>query len=71
MVVFIDMVAILMMSAKLDALALFETKVFWKKGYDVTIYVHDVTSNILSRESNYILDEVIRPKFCNSSTFMR
>ena len=63
MVVFIDMVAILMMSAKLDALTLFETKVFWKKGYDVIIYVYDVTNNILSRDSNCILDEVIDQSF--------
>ena len=71
MVVFIDVVAILMMSAKLDTLALFETKVVWEKDYDVTISAHDVTNNILSRDSNYILDEVIRPKFCNSSILMR
>ena len=71
MVVFIDVVAILMMSAKLDTLALFETRVFWEKDYDVTISAHDVTNNILSRDSNYILDEVIRPKFCNSSILMR
>ena len=31
-------------------------KVFSSKGYDVIISVHDVTSKILSRDSNYIVD---------------
>ena len=60
----------LMMSAKLATLGLLKIKVFWK-GYDVIILVHAVTNKILSRESNYIVDVLIWPKFCNSSISMR
>ena len=60
-----------MMSAKLATLALFKIKVFWYKGYDVIIFVHDVTIKMLSRESNYIVDVVIWPKFGNFSISMR
>ena len=37
------MVTILMMSAKMATLGLVEIRVFWKKGYDVIVFVHDVT----------------------------
>ena len=50
---------------------LLKIKVFWNKGYDVIIYVHDVTNKILSRDSNYIVDVVMWPKFGNSSIYMR
>ena len=50
------MVTILMMSAKMATPGLLKIKVFWKKGYDVIIYVYDVTNKILSRDSNYIVD---------------
>ena len=36
------MVAILMMSPKLDSLGLLKMKEFWNKGYDVIISVHGV-----------------------------
>ena len=65
------MVAIGMMSAKMATLGLLKIKVFWNKGYDVIIYVHDVTNKILSRDSNYIVDVVMWPKFGNSSIYMR
>ena len=65
------MVTILMMSAKITTLALLKIKVFWNNGYDVIIYVHDVTSKILSRDSNYIIDVVMWPKFGNCSISMR
>ena len=65
------MVTILMMSAKMATLGLLKTKVFWNKGYDVIISVHDVTNKILLRDSNYIVDVVMWPKFGNSSTSMR
>ena len=65
------MVAVLMMSAKLVTQGLLKTKVFWDKGYDVTISVNDITDRILSRESNFIVDVVMWPKFGNSSTSMR
>ena len=42
----------LMMSAKLATLSLLKLKVFWNKGYDDIISVYDVTSEILSRDSN-------------------
>ena len=65
------MVTILMMSAKMATPGLRKIKVFWKKGYDVIIFVNDVTNKILSRDSNYIVDVVTWPKFGNSSIFMR
>ena len=65
------MVAILMMSTKLATLDLLEIKVFWSKGYDVIISVHDVTNKILSHDPNYIADVVMWPKFGNSSSSLR
>ena len=65
------MVTILMMSAKMATPGLRKIKVFWKKGYDVIISVNDVTNKILSRDSNYIVDVVMWPKFGNSRTSMR
>ena len=50
---------------------LLKTNVFWEKDYDVTISANDVTNNILSLESNYIVDAVTWPKFVNSSISMR
>ena len=58
------MVAILIMSAKFATLGLLKIKVFWNKDYDVT-------SKIVSHESNYIVDVVMWPKFDNSSISMR
>ena len=54
------MVAILMMSA---TLGLPEIKAFWNEGYDVIIFVHDVTNKVLPRDSDYIIDVVMWPKF--------
>ena len=65
------MVTILMMSAKLATLGLLKIKVFWNKGYDVIIYVYDVTNKILSRDLIYIVNVIKWPKFGNSSTSMR
>ena len=56
------MVAILMMSVKLATLGLLRFKLFQNEGYEVIISVHDVTNTmnqIISRESNYIVDLVI------------
>ena len=55
------MVRILMMSLKFATLVLLKREVFWNKGYDVVISVHDVTNKILSRCSNYIVDVVMWP----------
>ena len=60
-----------MMSAKLATLDLLEIKVFWNKGYDVIIFVHHVPNKILSRDSSFIVDVVMWPKFDNSSIYMR
>ena len=59
-----------MMLAKLAALGHIEIKVTWKKDYGIIISTHDVTNKILSRDSNYIVDVVIWPKFGNSNIFM-
>ena len=50
------MVTILMVSAKMATLGLLKIKVFLNKGYDVLIFAHDVTNQILSRDSYYIVD---------------
>ena len=60
-----------MMSAKMATLDLFKIKVSWNKCPDVIISAHDITNKILSRDSYYIVDVVIWPKFSNSSTSMR
>ena len=53
------MVTILMMSAKIITPGLLKIRVFGNNGYDVIIFVHDVTIKILSRDSNYIIDVVM------------
>ena len=60
-----------MMSAKMAILALLKIKVFWNKSYDFIISVQDITNKILSRDSNYIVDVVMWPKFGNFSISMR
>ena len=65
-----NMVAILMMSAKIATLGLLKITIFWNEGYDVIIYVHDVTNQILSREL-YCRWAHVTGKFGNSSVYMR
>ena len=65
------MVTILMMTAKLATGGLLKIKIFQNKSYDVIIPDYDVTNKILSRESNYTVDLVMRPTFGNSSISMR
>ena len=65
------MAIILMMSAKVTTPGLLKTKLFWNKGYDVIISVHDVNNKILSCDSNYIVDVAMWPKSGNSSVSMR
>ena len=60
-----------MISAKMATPDLLKINVFWNKGYDVMILVHDATSGILSGKSNYIIDVVMWPKFVNCSISMR
>ena len=61
----------LMMSVKIFTLGHLKIKVFWNKGYDVIISLHDVTNKILSHGSNHIVDVVMWPKFGNCSISMR
>ena len=58
-IVSINMIIILMMSAKMATPSFLKLKVFSSKGYYVIISVHDVTNKILSVDSNYILDAVM------------
>ena len=60
-----------MMSAKVATVGLLKITVFWNEGYDVIIYIYNVTRKILSRDSNYIVDVVMWPKFGNSVISMR
>ena len=60
-----------MMSAKMTTPGLLKIKLFWNKGYDIIIPVNDVTNKLLSRDSNYIVDVFMWPKFGNCSISMR
>ena len=60
-----------MISAKMATPGLLKTTVFWNKGYDAIVPAHDVTNKILLRDSNYIVDVVMWPKFGNSSISVR
>ena len=55
------MITHLIMSAKMASPGLLRIKVFRNKGYDV------MTNEILSRDSNYIIDLAMLPKFGNCS----
>ena len=50
------MIAILMMSTNLATPGLREIKVFWNKGYDFIISVHDVTNKVFLLDANYTVD---------------
>ena len=58
-IVVITMVTILMMSAKMATLGFFKIKVFSKKCYEFIIFVHDITNNTFSCDSNYVVDVVM------------
>ena len=60
-----------MMSAKMATPDLLKIKLFWNKGYNVIIYIHGVTKEVLSHDSNFIADMVMWPKFGNSSISVR
>ena len=53
------MVTILIMSAKLAAPGPLKIKIFQSKDYNIIITGYDVTSKILSRDSNYIVQVVM------------
>ena len=65
------MVAILMISTKLPTSGLLKIKIILNKGYDVIIFSDDVTNQILSRGSNYIVNAAMWGKFGNPSISMR
>ena len=70
-IVLINLVTILMISAKMASPCLLKIKVFWNKSYEVIASVHNVTTKILSRDLNYIVDVAMWPTFGNSSISMR
>ena len=55
----INMVTVLMISAKLANPGFLKIKTFQNKGYDFLIHDHNVTNKILSRESNDTVDAVM------------
>ena len=59
------------MSVKMANPSLSKIKVFWRKGYDVIISVHDVNSKMLSGDSNYNVNVVMWAKFGNSRISVR
>ena len=59
-----------MMSEKMASSGLPNVTVFWK-GYDVIIFVYDITSKTLLCDSNYIVDVVMYSKIGNSSITLR
>ena len=60
-----------MTSAKKATPGLLKITIFWNRDYDVIIRVDDVTSKILSHDSNYIVDVFMWSKFGKSSISMR
>ena len=66
-----NVVTILMMSAKLASPVLLKLKEFQTKCYDVIILDYDVTNNIFSRDSNYVVDVGMLLKVGNCSISMR
>ena len=65
------MISILMVPAELANLDLLIIKVFWHKGTDVIISIHDTTNNDLSTHLNYKVDVVMWPTCGYSCIFMR
>ena len=65
------MVKILMTSAEMATPGLIKIRVFWKRGYDITISVHDVINKLLSHDSIQIIDVVMWLTFGNCSISMR
>ena len=61
----------LMMSVKMATIDLLKIKLFWNKVYDAIVSGYNVNNNVLSSDSNYIIEVIIWPKFGNSSISMR
>ena len=60
-----------MMSAKMATSGVLKIDVSLNKGYDVKVSIHDVINKILSRDSNYIVDVAMWPKFSSFSISMK
>ena len=67
----INLVIILMMSAKMATPGLLKITVFWNKDYGVVTSVDDVTKKFLSRDSNYPVDVFMWPMFGDCTISMR
>ena len=67
----INLVIVLMMSAKLATPDVLKITVFWKTFYDVITTVDDVTNKFLLHDSSYTVDAFMWPKFGNCSISMR
>ena len=60
-----------MISVKIATPVLLKIKVFWNKRFDVKTPADDINKKILSRDSNFIVDVFMWPKFGNSSISMK
>ena len=69
--ILINLIIILIMSAKVCTPGFLKRMIFWNKVYDVIILVDDVTNKNFSRDSNYPVDVFMWPRFNNSSISMR
>ena len=61
----------LIMSAKVVPPGLLKIKIFQNESYDIIIPDYDFINKILSRDSDYIVEVVMWPKFGNSSISTR
>ena len=60
-----------MISAKMATPGFPKITIFLNKGYDVIISMDYITNKFLSRDSNYIIDALMWPKFGNCSISMK
>ena len=67
----INMVTLLVMSAKMATQGLLKRKVFWNKDYDVIVSGNDTIHKTLPRDSDFIVDMAMWTKFANTSISMR
>ena len=70
MIVLINTLAILMISAQMATAEVLKINVFWNKSFDVIISVHNATIKILSRDSNYTVDVIMWSKFDQTLEFV-
>ena len=70
-VILVNVIELLIMSAKVATLDLLKKSNFWNKKYDVINSVYDITNKILSRGWNHIVDVVMWPKFGNPIISMK